>query len=337
MLSLDSNSEIDIPYNATVFEAETIEFWVKFYTPTLADTVLLLSQDLHFKFYWAVSNFNFQVQSVAVPMDSATLIDSQLSRWIYVAGVIGLNEINCFLIVDDSLPIQGSPASSLGIYQGNPLKILAQSSGTANFIAGIKELRVWLQYKTYTELQGSRFNSPSSRAPGLVLYFSMDESSGNNLLDMVSGNEVTVNDTFWSADPEYSAVVNGSSSPHLQKNVALLLKDKSTCLTLELPNATWVYNEFTFMIWIKMADKGLLYMNYTGTTFLSVNIDLTKSSGNIITIWKTNKDTSKTATLQVQQWQAYAYTVGVQGHPTYVNGKSIITDASIVFNQLILT
>lgn len=328
--SLDANSEIDIPYNVTVFEAETIEFWIKLYTPTLTDTVVLVSQTLHFNFSFAISHFNFEVQSVIIPMNSLVLTDDQLGSWIYIAAVIGLNEINSYMIVDDSLPVQGSPAGLLGNYQSNPLKIFAQSSGSVNFIAGIKELRIWLQYKTYTELQGSRYITPSNIAPGLVLYFPMDESSGNIITEIVSGLTLTVNNTFWSPDPEYSTIANGSSPSYIRNNVAILLPDTSTCLNMNLPNATWVYDEFTFMIWIKMSNIGQLNMNYTGVTFFSVMIDLTKSSGNIITTWKANKDTSKTSTLQVKQWQSYAYTVGIQGHPTYVNGIEINTDAGIV-------
>ena len=327
----DSNSAITFPFKSIVYETETIEFWMRVYTPTLLEARYFVTQAQHFNFSYNISAIMFSVQSVKAQMASPSLTQDQQLGWFYVAGVIGLNMINCYLIVDDSLPHSAGPAKSLGNYQNSNITLYPTSTLSTKFTIGIREFRIWMQYKTYTELQGSRFTKPSYQAHGLALYIPMDESAGKIIGEKVTGYSIIVNETFWSSTPDYSTLNNGLPQVNQKDNVALMFQDNTIVTQFSFVNTITMYNEFSLLFWFKMSDKGQMYMNLTSIETFNLFIDLTKSTGNFESIWKFLKDTtSKGGLVSAGKWQAYAYTLAIVDRFTYANGEVADTVKSIV-------
>ena len=333
MSGSNTGSLINVTYNSTVYEAEVIEFWMRIYTPTLVENRTFVSQDSHFNFSCNNNGVNFTVQNVSQCMNTL-LTPTQLSGWFYVAGVIGFNSIKCFLIVDDSTPFSSTPSPGLGAYQYSNISFLPNTIGT-NYLIGIKEFKIWLRYKTFTELQSGKYTKPSVNAPCLALYLPLDESTGTYVTEKISKIKYTVDDSYWYSDTDYLAIGNGQSQYVNKKNVALMLQDAAVMINLPLTNTLLMNNEFTFMIWFKMSDKGQLFLNVTATATansLMAYIDLNKAVGFIETIWKIFRDTpSGQCSFVPGQWQSYAYSVAVVQRLTYANGVNIRADQSTVF------
>ena len=324
-----------------MYEAEVIEFWMRIYTPTLDETRLFISQQYHFNFTCNMSGLNFTVQNVSQAMQTLLSLN-QMKSWIYVAGAIGFNTINCYFIIDDSNPIMAPSSPGLGPYQNNYIMFLPQTIGATRYLIGIREFKIWLQYKTYNELQSTRYYKPSRNAPGLALYLPLDETSGSVVVEKISGSKIPVNDSFWSANIDYLTIQNGNSQYNQKDKVALMLQDNTTQINLDLTNRMLINNELTFMIWFKMLGRGQLFLNLTGkANRLMAYIDLVKTNGFIETIWKNTKDVpTGSSPLVPGQWQSYAYSIATITRLTYVNAVFIRSDENpvriIKHNQLIV-
>ncbi len=339
LVGSDTSSYITTSYSKQFAEAETIEFWVRAYTPLLlANTgFILINQDNHFSFalvagasYSAVT-MKFTVNAATPVSVSGSISSTQLSGWIYVAGVIGLNEIKSYLITDETDPVvAASLISVLPSYSSKSLIFNAAPITTpaAKFVGGLREFRIWGKYKTPGELRGQRFVRPAVHAPGLYFYLPMDESSGAAVVERVSQTSIAVDSNYWYDRTDDLVTAYGDSSQESRGNVALAVQDKGG-IRFNVSSGSYTYNELTFVLWIRLTSGAQVQLQWLGYYIMSMKIDLTVSTTTTIQ-YADYKTSLRSSPVPANAWNSVAFVRGVSSRKVYVNGVSKTFDDSEV-------
>ncbi len=325
MISSVTASYISATSPGPFAESETIEFWTRIYSPTSTSVVTLITQANHFTFTLSTSAATFTVNTGSpLTMTSAALTTDQLYGWIYVAGVIGLNEIKCFLMLDESAPILAAGTiSGLPNYLGNNLVFGAIPSlvPAVRFVAGIREFRVWGRYSSPGQLRGERFVQRSRHAPGLLYYLPMDESSGTSIIERISGNSIAVDANYWCNQTDSTVISNSNLSPQVRDSVSLAMRDKGE-IRFSVSSETYTYNELTFMLWIRLTPSAKVLIQWNGYYIFTLGIDLTMNPTTTIT-YNDYKTVPKGSQLSADRWNSVAFVRGSNYRKLYLNGALV--------------
>ena len=334
VLAGETRSYFATTYKGKFSEAETIEFWVRVYTTkSSVAKVVLIKQDSHFTFSMNTSAAIFSVNT-ATPEDmcSQSFTAEQLSGWIYVAGVIGLNEIKSYIMLDENPPVvAANTISSLPSYASNSLIFEAVPDVAGRFVAGLREFKIWGKYKSPGELRGQRFVQPSTHAPGLMFYLPMDESSGENVVERISEASFSANKNYWLNQTDDTVIAHEHSSPLVRNSVALAMQGTGT-LSFSLPNSSHTYNEITFMLWIRLTPAAFAIIKLGGYYPLTLTLNLALSTN---TIAYSDYSEKITPPIEPEKWHSLAFVRGVSNRKVYLNGAGVASSYGIVSCSLI--
>ena len=290
LLGTDILSNITVPYSTPIVEAEILEFWIRIYNPaviTLPSTVsvTLIQQNDHFSFKVGSSTFTFEIlDSPVITIASATISD--FNKWIFVAGLLGQNNIRSFLQIDDSTTIETTTKVNplTGFYSNNIEMYSNINSAGSNFVAGIREFKIFSHYRAPAEIIERRFDVISNQSYGLELYLKLDESSGEQVLEHVSGIKYPVSADYWDPYQDSQAINNGAFSTQLKSGLSLALQDD---LEHSIPVSTnsYIKEDFTFMVWLRFSSLGKLTLMFSGENLFRAVIDLKNFTEDHFHIW----------------------------------------------------
>ena len=344
LVGADSSSYMTTTYSKKFAEAETIEFWVRAYTPNvLTGTVItIITQPGHFDFALNfISGYNAGTVTFTIHGATDEIVTSQpftadyLSGWVHVAGVIGLNEIKSFVMLDESAPvIATNTISSLAGYSSSSLVFEAVPSapGSAHFVLGIREFKIWGKYKTPGELRGLRFARPSAHEPGLSFYLPMDESSGPILVERVSESAVVVDANYWYDQADDRVNAYGGSSQQVRDNIALAMRNQGE-LRFNISGGSHTYNEMTFMLWLRMTPSSQILIQWSGYYIFTMKVDLTATTTTTFK-YADYKTTPRSSPIPAGTWNSIAFVRGSSSRKFYVNGVSkTFDDLSVCYRH----
>lgn len=271
-----SESEISFKYANELVDAESIDFWVRLFTPELAGEVTIIVQADHFEFSidTGAKEVKFGIPSGAGPDFISAPSSNYLDHWMHIGLGISLTGAQSNLIVNDNAAVYEKLPNARTSISGNV--VIMPVSNSDSFIVGIKDFRLWSAFKNPGELRGLQYSRPSFRAHDLELYLPLDESSGYRVLEGISNTYIELqSDEYWVRYDDIT-VADKLVPENAHRDTAIAMQKQSN---VEFPLTTdlGIYSEFTMMLWGKFSKKAQFDLMLHAETCLYLSI---KNPGN---------------------------------------------------------
>jgi len=242
-----------------------------------------------------------------------SLTDSQLSGWIHVAAVIGLNEIRSFLVVDDNLPyVTATTINAMQNYAGRFLTFKCEKqTGSENtkYVVGIREFKIWNQYKSPGEIHGSKYAPVSVNSPGLMFYLPMDESSGTQVTEIISNTKYptapNANSIYYWQEYDPQSVSNGFISGRIRKSVALALQSNEL-ISFNISKSTPTYSDATIMFWIYLSTTARFAFSINSGTVFKLNINMDENPS-VVSVYNYTEVKPRSKPIPENRWTSVVY------------------------------
>ena len=242
-----------------VTDGESIDFWLKIYTPVSTSTVSILKQTNHFDFVIKEVSMEFNIH----PTYKAIREIPNHIRWFHVAAGVVINKRRSYLVINDSplaeiesridspLAEIESRIKPLPDYTADPLVIRGEvSPNNARFVYALKELRIWQVYKSPGELRGLRYRKSLDHNMNLAFYLPLDDSI-STVTEVVSNIKYPTKNYWLNSEHDY--YIDEYLSSTIQKTISII---PINGIKFPISKGNLVYGEYTLIFWVRTTEEG---------------------------------------------------------------------------------